>query len=58
MGGGLVLGLDSGVDGDLHIPLIGHGGVPVLDLRLNPISEGLADYGGTDIDDPPLGRFL
>ena len=55
MGGGLELGSQLGIHVDHDLLLLRHQGVALLNLLRDPISEALAQHGGTDVDDPLFG---
>ena len=58
MSAGLKLLRHHRVHGDHHLLLPGHLQVPILHLVDDPVLEGLANHGCTNIDDPLLTEFL
>ena len=55
MGAGLEPCGHCGVHRDHDLTLLGHEGVALLLLVLDPLFEGLPNHGRTDVDDPSLG---
>jgi len=54
---GLEFGCHLWVEGDHHLSLLGHLGVPLLDLLGHPVSECITDDRGTDVHNPLLRRL-
>ena len=57
MGAGVELGRHHGVHFDHDLLLLGHDGVALLHLRLDPGLEGLADDSRADVHNPLLGHL-
>ena len=45
------------IHGDHDLSLVGHDGVPLLDLLRDPLLERLADDSGADVHNPLLWDF-
>ena len=58
VGAGGELGRHLGVHGDHDLLLLGHDGVPILDLFLDPLLEAGTDDGRAHVHDPLLRDLL